>query len=74
MTIEGPHPGKRCDWHCGLGTCTAPPLIPPPWFVAQWNERGLAGAPSATALDPLVMFSWHLAAKPPAMPLIVTGI
>ena len=40
-------------------------LIPPQWFVNRWNERGLLGAPYATALDPMVMHAWHLVSRPP---------
>jgi hypothetical protein len=73
--LSGPHPGKRCEWNCGLGTCDAPPIFPPWWFVRQWNQRGLAGSPYATALDPLVLYSWHLVCRPePQPPMLLTGI
>jgi len=52
------------------------PLFPPPDFVARFNmEPVAAGLPYRTALDPLVMYAWHLATAPASQsPLIVTGI
>lgn len=45
------------------------PVFPPAWFVENFNAgvaRDWAGegpAPYRTALDPLVMYSWHLATE-----------
>jgi hypothetical protein len=63
-----------------------PPLIPPWWFVRQFNARppDLQAAlarhtlpPYRTALDPLVMLAWHQVTEIERRPnqlLIVTGI
>jgi hypothetical protein len=58
-----------------------PTLIPPPWFVANFNAgvsqdwAGEGPPPYRTALDPLVMFSWHQATEHRAdQLLIITGI
>jgi hypothetical protein len=52
------------------------PIVPPPWFVENFNREPVAaGLPYRTALDPLVMQAWHFAtSEPPLPPCIVTGI
>ena len=51
-----------------------PSLIPPSWFVEQFNARQPADR-YRTALDPLIMLAWHQVTRNEPGPLIlVMGI
>ena len=55
-------------------------IFPPHWFVANFNAgvsrdwAGLGPPPYRTALDPLVMFTWHLATESLRRPMPMTFV